>query len=231
MLLADVWSFRRQTKKRNGGSFSFFNLQRKLPAYARVKQARVPNAYDKTALRLEVGDTVKVTKMHINGQWEGELHGKVGCFFVFFRRCFISRRPSDSSLGWTICSLVHNKFLKIIRWEKNCVYTFLFLAFRLDISPLLTSSLSIRKMPMMGSTAENHQSLKKNKSLDKKMKEKGDVCLAPVPDPHNRLHTHTHTHPPCDYVFKNLKKRKFQKREGVYAPDSHRRHNDINPTK
>jgi hypothetical protein len=86
-------------------------------------------------------------------------------------------------------------------------------------------------MPMMGSTAENHQSLKKNKSLDKKMKEKGDVCLAPVPDPHNRLHTHTHTHPPCDYVFKNLKKRKFQKREGVYAPDSHRRHNDINPTK
>jgi proto-oncogene C-crk len=53
------------------------SIQRKLPAYARVKQARVPNAYDKTALRLEVGDTVKVTKMHINGQWEGELHGKV----------------------------------------------------------------------------------------------------------------------------------------------------------
>jgi hypothetical protein len=48
-----------------------------------VKQARVPNAYDKTALRLEVGDTVKVTKMHINGQWEGELHGKVGCFLYF----------------------------------------------------------------------------------------------------------------------------------------------------
>jgi hypothetical protein len=81
------------------------------------------------------------------------------------------------------------------KMRKNCVYTFLFLAFRLDISPLLTSSLSIRKMPMMGSTAENHQSLKKNKSLDKKMKEKGDVCLAPVPDPHNRLHTHTHTSP------------------------------------
>lgn len=56
------------------------SIQRKLPAYARVKQARVPNAYDKTALRLEVGDTVKVTKMHINGQWEGELHGKVGHF-------------------------------------------------------------------------------------------------------------------------------------------------------
>ena len=58
--------------------FSFF--QRKLPAYARVKQPRVPNAYDKTALRLEVGDIVKVTKMSMNGQWEGELSGKVGHF-------------------------------------------------------------------------------------------------------------------------------------------------------
>jgi hypothetical protein len=46
--------------------FNFF--QRKLPAYARVKQARVPNAYDRTALRLEVGDIVKVTKMSMNGQ-------------------------------------------------------------------------------------------------------------------------------------------------------------------
>ncbi|KAJ8885491.1 hypothetical protein PR048_011689 [Dryococelus australis] len=53
---------------------------RKLPAYARVKQARVPNAYDKTALKLEVGDIIKVTKMNINGQWEGELNGKVGHF-------------------------------------------------------------------------------------------------------------------------------------------------------
>ena len=55
-------------------------MQRKLPAYARVKQARVPNAYDRTALRLEVGDIVKVTKMSMNGQWEGELSGKVGHF-------------------------------------------------------------------------------------------------------------------------------------------------------
>jgi len=54
--------------------------QRRLPAYAKVKQARVPNAYDKTALKLEVGDVVKVTKMNINGQWEGELNGKVGHF-------------------------------------------------------------------------------------------------------------------------------------------------------
>ena len=55
-------------------------FQRKLPAYARVKQARVPNAYDKSALRLDVGDIVKVTKMSINGQWEGEKSGKVGTF-------------------------------------------------------------------------------------------------------------------------------------------------------
>ncbi|GIX68038.1 adapter molecule Crk [Caerostris extrusa] len=51
------------------------NIQRILPALAKVKQARVPNAYDKTALKLEVGDVIKVTKMNINGQWEGELRG------------------------------------------------------------------------------------------------------------------------------------------------------------
>lgn len=56
------------------------NMQRTLPAFAKVKQARVPNAYDKTALKLEVGDIIKVTKTNINGQWEGELHGKVGHF-------------------------------------------------------------------------------------------------------------------------------------------------------
>ena len=60
-------------------SFSLF-LQRKLPAYARVKQTRVPSAYDKTALRLEVGEIVQVTKMNITGQWEGKLNGKVGHF-------------------------------------------------------------------------------------------------------------------------------------------------------
>jgi len=47
---------------------------------ARVKQGRVPNAYDKTALKLEVGDIIKVTKININGQWEGELKGKAGHF-------------------------------------------------------------------------------------------------------------------------------------------------------
>jgi len=73
------------------------NIQRPLPAYARVKQARVPNAYDKTALRLEVGDTVKVTKMHINGQWEGELHGKVG-HFPFTHVEFIDSENLDNGL-------------------------------------------------------------------------------------------------------------------------------------
>lgn len=56
------------------------HMLRTLPALARVRQTRVPNAYDKTALKLEEGDIVKVTKMNINGQWEGELNGKVGHF-------------------------------------------------------------------------------------------------------------------------------------------------------
>ncbi|CAH0731465.1 unnamed protein product, partial [Brenthis ino] len=56
------------------------NMQRSLPALARVRQSRVPNAYDKTALKLQEGDILKVTKMNINGQWEGELNGKVGHF-------------------------------------------------------------------------------------------------------------------------------------------------------
>ncbi|KAH8389053.1 hypothetical protein KR215_004679, partial [Drosophila sulfurigaster] len=56
------------------------DLNRKLPARARVKQSRVPNAYDKTALKLEIGDIIKVTKTNINGQWEGELNGRKGHF-------------------------------------------------------------------------------------------------------------------------------------------------------
>ncbi|XP_064601469.1 adapter molecule Crk-like [Liolophura sinensis] len=53
-----------------------------LPAQAKVIQERVPNAYDKTQLKLEKGDIVTVTQMHPNGQWEGELKGKKG-FFPF----------------------------------------------------------------------------------------------------------------------------------------------------
>uniref|UniRef100_A0A8C5PBG4 Adapter molecule crk n=1 Tax=Leptobrachium leishanense TaxID=445787 RepID=A0A8C5PBG4_9ANUR len=50
------------------------------PIFARVIQKRVPNAYDKTALALEVGDMVKVTKINVSGQWEGECNGKHGHF-------------------------------------------------------------------------------------------------------------------------------------------------------
>ncbi|KAM3616756.1 uncharacterized protein V6R79_022719 [Siganus canaliculatus] len=50
------------------------------PVFARAIQKRVPNAYDKTALALEVGDMVKVTKINVNGQWEGECKGKRGHF-------------------------------------------------------------------------------------------------------------------------------------------------------
>lgn len=65
----------------SGGSvLSKPDLNRPLPALARVRQARVPNAYDQTALKLEVDDIIKVTKTHINGQWEGELNGRKGHF-------------------------------------------------------------------------------------------------------------------------------------------------------
>ncbi|XP_044765876.1 adapter molecule Crk [Coccinella septempunctata] len=57
-------------------------IQRQLPAKARVKQGRVPNAYDQTQLKLEVGDIITVTHTNINGQWQGELNGKTG-FFPF----------------------------------------------------------------------------------------------------------------------------------------------------
>ncbi|MBN3296110.1 CRKL protein, partial [Amia calva] len=50
------------------------------PAIAKAIQKRVPCAYDKTALALEVGDVVKVTRMNISGQWEGEVNGRRGLF-------------------------------------------------------------------------------------------------------------------------------------------------------
>lgn len=71
------------------------HLEVKLPAFARVKQVRVPNAYDKTALKLEIGDIIKVTKTNINGQWEGELNGKTG-HFPFTHVEFI---PTNESNG------------------------------------------------------------------------------------------------------------------------------------
>ena len=73
----------------------FISFQRQLPALARVKQARVPNAYDMTALPLNVGDVVKLTKMSMNGFWEGELRGKVG-FFPFTHVEFIDEDEVNS---------------------------------------------------------------------------------------------------------------------------------------
>lgn len=72
----------------------YYCLQKKLPALARVKQVRVPNAYDKTALKLEIGDIIKVTKTNINGQWEGELNGKTG-HFPFTHVEFVDSEMND----------------------------------------------------------------------------------------------------------------------------------------
>ncbi|CAF0865544.1 unnamed protein product [Didymodactylos carnosus] len=45
----------------------------KLPAKARVIKNRIPSLYDKSALRLEIGDIIYVTKADNNGQCEGQL--------------------------------------------------------------------------------------------------------------------------------------------------------------
>ncbi|CAL8268133.1 unnamed protein product [Merluccius merluccius] len=67
------------------------------PVTARAIQKRVPNAYDKTALALEVGDTVKVTKINVNGQWEGECKGKRGHFPFTHVRLLDQQQPEDES--------------------------------------------------------------------------------------------------------------------------------------
>lgn len=59
-------------------------LIKKLPTLARVTKALQPNTYDKTALRLNVGDLILVTRIGINGLWVGELNGKVGRFHVTY---------------------------------------------------------------------------------------------------------------------------------------------------
>lgn len=67
------------------------------PVYARAIQKRVPNAYDKTALALEVGDMVTVTKINVNGQWEGECRGKKGHFPFTHVRLLDPQQPEDES--------------------------------------------------------------------------------------------------------------------------------------
>ena len=54
----------------------------------------MPNAYDKTALRLHVGDVVTVTRANMNGQWEGEVNGRSG-HFPFTHVSFISDDEGD----------------------------------------------------------------------------------------------------------------------------------------
>lgn len=66
------------------------------PVFARAIQKRVPNAYDKTALALEVGDMVKVTKINVSGQWEGECKGKYGHFPFTHVRVLDQHLPQES---------------------------------------------------------------------------------------------------------------------------------------
>ncbi|KAJ7996871.1 hypothetical protein DPEC_G00223010 [Dallia pectoralis] len=67
------------------------------PVFARAIQKRVPNAYDKTALALEVGDMVKVTKINVNGQWEGECKTKRGHFPFTHVRLLDLQQTEDES--------------------------------------------------------------------------------------------------------------------------------------
>ncbi|CAN0336705.1 unnamed protein product [Lampetra planeri] len=66
------------------------------PVLATVIQKRVPNAYDKTALALDIGEVVTVTKMHVNGQWEGEVNGRRGHFPFTHVRIIDQVNPENS---------------------------------------------------------------------------------------------------------------------------------------
>ncbi|XP_062815799.1 adapter molecule crk [Anolis carolinensis] len=65
------------------------------PIFARVIQKRVPNAYDKTALALEVGELVKVTKINMSGQWEGECGARRGHFPFTHVRLLDQQNPEE----------------------------------------------------------------------------------------------------------------------------------------
>ncbi|XP_023141569.1 crk-like protein [Amphiprion ocellaris] len=66
------------------------------PVMAKAIQKRVPCAYDKTALALEVGDIVKVTRMNISGQWEGEVNGRRGLFPFTHVKIIDPQNPDES---------------------------------------------------------------------------------------------------------------------------------------
>ncbi|KAK0054700.1 adapter molecule Crk [Biomphalaria pfeifferi] len=55
-------------------------IQVQLPAKAIVVLQRIPSAYDRRQLQLKIGDIVTVSKMNLNGQWEGTINGKEGIF-------------------------------------------------------------------------------------------------------------------------------------------------------
>uniref|UniRef100_H0WFQ9 CRK like proto-oncogene, adaptor protein n=1 Tax=Otolemur garnettii TaxID=30611 RepID=H0WFQ9_OTOGA len=63
---------------------------------AKAIQERVSCAYDKTALALEVGDIVKVTRMNTNGQWEGEVIGRKGLFPVTHVTIIDPQNPDEN---------------------------------------------------------------------------------------------------------------------------------------
>ncbi|KAK1883438.1 Crk-like protein [Dissostichus eleginoides] len=66
------------------------------PVMAKAIQKRVPCAYDKTALALELGDIVKVTRMNISGQWEGEVNGRRGLFPFTHVKIIDPQNPDES---------------------------------------------------------------------------------------------------------------------------------------
>jgi hypothetical protein len=86
----------------------------------------VPNAYDKTALKLEVGNIIKVTKMNINGQWEGELNGKVG-FFPFTHIEFLSNDDDENFNGnGSPFTSVQRLLIILITFSSSMIYFSLF---------------------------------------------------------------------------------------------------------
>ena len=78
------------------------SFQRQLPAFARVKQARVPNAYDRTALRLEVGKiSHKKSLITIFGH-KHEIKNFIKKFDIFHKKI---------STAFSILVYIWNKFV------------------------------------------------------------------------------------------------------------------------
>lgn len=47
-------------------------------------------------LIMQVGDIVKVTRMNINGQWEGEVNGRKGLFPFTHVKIFDPQNPDEN---------------------------------------------------------------------------------------------------------------------------------------